>query len=158
MNLNHNFFDFFKSTEMIKVNNKLLKQIFRKQNIEWNLVLIFFILQLNFRIIDYFNMFSSEIFQEISFELKSIDFTFVHILKRSIKFWYDEMQNSIHHNQAVFNYLTYKVQIWNWFKKLSDKKKKTDIRKYDFDLIKIYHESEFMIMFYQKNFEKLKFR
>ena len=30
MNLNHNFFEFFKNTKMIKINNKLLKQIFQK--------------------------------------------------------------------------------------------------------------------------------
>ena len=58
------------------------------------------------------------------------------------------MKNVSFHSQIVFNYFIYKVQIWDYIKKLSDEKKKSNVRKYDLNVIKIYYESKSMIMFY----------
>lgn len=144
---------------MMKINNKLLKQILRKQSVEWNLALIFFILQLNFKIVTHFHMFFTEIFLNVFFfNLKSVDFTFAHIFNLIIKSWHEKMTDFNRHISTVFNYLIYKAQIWNYVKKLSNEKKNVDAKKYDRDVIRTYHVSKFMIMLYQKKAEKLKLR
>jgi hypothetical protein len=62
ISIDHNSSDAFKSTNMIEVENKLLELILRKQNVEWDVVLSHSIYQLNVRIIDHLEMFSSAIF------------------------------------------------------------------------------------------------
>lgn len=82
--INYSLFEFFGSTGVVKIKNRLLEQMLRKKNIEWNTVFASFILQLNFKIIDHFHMFSFEIFLEIPFHLEFVDFTLTHLSERII--------------------------------------------------------------------------
>lgn len=110
ININYSSFFSFKNTEMMKISNKFLEQVLRKQNIEWNLILISFIFQFNFRIVSHLHMSSVEIFLNLfSFNFDSIDFTFAHISDLNIKIWHDEMTNSDQHVSVVSNYFIYRA-------------------------------------------------
>ena len=148
-----------KSTGMVKVSNKLLEQILRKQGLEWDLALAFFTQQLNFRTVAHLHMSSVEIFLNLfSSSFGFIDSIFVYIPDPTIKSWYDEMNDFSQHSSVVFNYITYRAQVRDYIKRLSDEKKDLDAKRYDRGVIRIYHVPGSMVMFYQKGAGKLEFR
>ena len=147
-----------KNIDMIEVKNRLLKSVLRKKNLKWNFALVFSTMQLNNRIIHHFDMSLSTIFLEISFSLTSIDSILFHVSDQTIQSWFTEISNSRSHSNALFRYLTYRVQIRDHIKQLFEAKKEKDVVRYNKKIIKSSLTSENMILLYQKNSEKLKFR
>jgi hypothetical protein len=158
--IDYNFSDFFKSTSMIEMFNRLLKIVLRKHesiNAKWDEFLSKTIKSVNNRIIFYLRMSSVNINFEIVKKI-SINATLLSLPERDIKIWHNELTNSVIHCNHVRTYLTYRAKTHDAMTEITRRQRKNEAARYNREIIRIIHHVEDLIMLFQKNVNKLEFR
>jgi hypothetical protein len=154
--------DAFKSTDMMKMFNRLLEEIFRKSesntNNTWDLRLAKIIKAVNERIISYLDINSSTINFERIQETSSINATILHLFDRDIRTWHDELIISAIHCNHVRIYLNHRAEIHDMIQITIVKQRENDAAKYNREIFRTIHHSNDLVMLWQKKTRKLKSR
>jgi hypothetical protein len=162
--IDYNFFDAFKITDMMKMSNRLLEKIFRKadsnsdSNITWDFRLAKIIKAINERVILYLDISSSAINFEKIQKTSSISSIILHLSSRNIQKWHRELINSLIHCNHVRVYLNHKAKVHDMIQVIIIRRRKNEIARYNREISKMIHHFDDLIMLWQKNTIKLKFK
>ncbi len=160
VSISYSLSDFSKSTDMMKVFNKLLKNVLRKslENVDWDQVLNRVTKSVNSRVIKYLEMSSTEIIID---SIQKITLTISILLtlpERNVFNWVIELCTSITHAVKVWKYLRFRSDFHNYARTISQKHQEDMIFRYDRSVKSIDHQLQDLIMLHQKKTDKLEFR
>ena len=161
ISITFNFSKFHQNTDMIEIENRFLKNIFRKfrfNNQNWKKILFKFICNFNVRIIFHLKSFSFIILLKIASESFLIDFILRYVDFVFIMTWAIQMKNSNEHKKAVRKFIFFKNQFHDVIKTRFDQKKNMKAFYFNKKILQYIFSSENMIVLYQKKSEKLKSR
>jgi hypothetical protein len=154
-----NFFEFSQSTEMIEIENRLLKDILKKSRSQenWKTVLNQFTRNLNNRTIRHLRIFSSMILLKISSDVDIVDSVF-QVSIETVIVWNNQLINHFTHLNSIERFLENRKRIQNLILKRSNQRKNDKARKHDKKIREHQFSINDLILIYQKNIEKLKSR
>ena len=155
------FFESSQSIELIKSENKFLKEILRKDsNKNWDEILKQFTSRLNSHIIEHLEFFSINIFMRLRSLIFAVDITFLFISNQfSVEKILHQLSQSLIYKKIVRNYFIYRAQIHDHIRELFKKQKKKEVERFNRRITKqIIHQIKSLIMLYQKKHIKLTFR
>ncbi len=152
--------DFSKSTDMMKIFNKLLKNVLRKsfKNVDWDQTLNWVTKFINFRIISYLEMSSIDIIINSIQKITSTSSTLLMLSERNIFNWVTELCLSVFHIKKIRRYIQFRSNFYDYVRALSQKRWEDMIYKYDQDISSVYHQLQDLIILHQKSSDKLQFR
>jgi hypothetical protein len=154
-----NSFESSQSTEMMKIDNRLLKDILRKfeSQYNWKTVLDQITKNLNDRVIRHLRISSSMILMKISSSISIMNSIF-QASASIVTAWVDQMKNADLHAREIKKFLKIKQHLHHLISQRSRRKKNVETRRYNKEV----HERTFnfddLVMIYHKNTEKLKSR
>ncbi len=134
--------DFLKSTDMMKIFNKLLKNVFRKsfKNVDWNQTLNRVTKFINFRVISYLEISSIDIIINSIQKITSTSSTLLMLSERNIFDWVAELCLSVSHIKKIRRYIWFRSDSHDYVRTLSQKWWKDMIYKYDWDISSVYYQ------------------
>lgn len=135
----YSFSKTLKSTEMMKMFNKLLKNVFKKKKEFWNENLKSFIHFVNFKVIEYLKLFFNNLLINRVIKLSTVFVTLLFLLERKIINWVTDLIKSLKHTRIVQAYLTHITNTHKYVKKVTRKQKKKIIIKYNRNVRTIIH-------------------
>lgn len=158
--VNYSSSDAFKSTGMIKVSNKILEEILRKQlahidSKNWNIRLLKIGSKVNTRIIDHLDIaFTGILFEPLQEPFATMS-TLLALPERNIRDWIAELEDSFKHSQTVRQYLVYRAELHNTVRARSDLQKQKMTNRYNREVNEATHYVGDLVMLFQKNTGKL---
>ncbi len=149
--------DFLKSIDMMKIFNKLLKNVLRKsfENVDWDQTLNQVIKFVNFKVISYLEMSSIDIIIDSIQKITSTSSTLLTLSERDIFDWVAELCLPVSHIKKIKRYIRFRSDSHDYVKALSQKQREDMIYKYDRDISSVYHQLQDLIMLHQKSSDKL---
>ncbi len=113
--------DFSRSTDIIEIFNKLLKNVLRKsfENVDWNQTLNWVTKFINFRVINYLKMSSIDIIIDSIQKITSTSSTLLMLFEWNIFNWIVELCLSVFHIKKIRRYIWFKSDFHNYVRALS---------------------------------------
>ncbi len=157
VSISYSFSDFSRSTDMIEIFNKLLKNVLRKlfENVDWNQTLNRVTKFINFRVISYLEMSFIDIIIDSIQKITCTFSTLLTLSERDIFDWVAELCSSVSHIQKIKRYIQFRSNFHDYVRALSQKRQEDMTYKYDWSVSLINHQLKDLIMLHQKNFDKL---
>lgn len=150
--------DSSQSIDMIKIENRLLKDILRKSKSQsWQNVLDQVTRNLNNRIIRHLEVFFAMILMRISSSTAIVDSTF-QVLINIISAWIDQLMNVFSYETMINKFLKTRQRLQSLIFERSQHRKDVEIRKYNKNIQEHNFTSDDLIMIYQKNTKKFESR
>jgi hypothetical protein len=162
--INYNSSDAFKSTDMMKMSNRLLEKMLRKansnsdSNTTWDLRLAKTTKAINERVILYLDISSFAINFEKIQKTSSINSIILHLSNRNIQKWHRELITFVIHCNHVRAYLNHRAKIHDIVQVIIIQQRENEIARYNREIFKMIHHSDDLIMLWQKNTIKLESR
>ncbi len=160
--IDYSFFDAFKSTNMMKMFNRFLEEVLKKnesntKNI-WDLRLAKIIKAINERIISYLDISSSAINFERIQKTSSVNFIILHLSDRNIQKWHRELSIFVVHCNHVRTYLNHRAKIHDMIQVVTARQREDEATRYNREMFAMIHRFDDLAMLYQKKTEKLESR
>ncbi len=159
--IDYSLSDAFKSTDMMKMFNRLLEEVLWKVNsktnfdITWDLRLAAVIKTINERVISYLDISLSTINFEKIQKTFAVNFIILHLSERDIRTWHDELITSTAHCNHVRVYLNHRVEMHDMIQIIITHQRLEEATRYNREIFKMFHHSDDLVMLYQKKIEKL---
>ena len=148
----YNFSGSSKSTSMVKISNKFLEDVFRKDsnNKDWDIKLPVSVINVNGRIINHLGFSSKRILFGFLPETSAITFTLRTFPGKNISFWATELLNFIAHVSHFRIYFQHRTKMHDFVLEVVNKQKNELVNRYDRGIRIAIHYLNDLIMFYQK--------
>ena len=150
----------FKFTDMIKLSNKLFEKMLRKNHfdVNWNYRISVVAKSVNSRTIDYLEINLTDINFGIVFEASVIISILLGLPERDVKIWHDELTTPITHANHVKKYFQYRAKLHDIVREITRRRREAETRRYNKGIRQIIHQTNSLVMLYQKTFDKLQSR
>lgn len=122
----------------------------------WDEKLVSSTQQVNFQVIQYFQVVLWAIFFGAQAILGSLDRELAFIPTQSIDAWVDKITDPAMYFTAVRKYQDYRMQVHNWVRQLTSERKKREIARYNAGVNRMSYEVGLLVMVYLKKTAKLK--
>ena len=116
---------------MIEISNRLLEDILRKADMDWEMALNRSTGNLNGRVIQHLGVVPSNILLGATGTPSALDSTMRLVGSQSAQVWIEELTDSTQHSQVVQEYFTYQAQLHNIIRQRSDEKKDREAARFN---------------------------
>ena len=145
-----------KSTGMVEVCNKLLKQVLRKDHDpNWDVRLPKAASAVNTRIIPYLGLSPTAIMLGPARETSAITATLRALPGRSIRAWHDALSEPIAHAFAINTYRTHVAEVHDVVTQTTLRRHEMEVLRYNRGINQTIHQLGDMVMLFQKDVGKL---
>ena len=146
------------SIDMIEMFNKLLDEVMKKSEKNWEKKLNKFIQAINKRIISYLDVSSSNILIDIQSMFAEIDSILNYVSITSISIWRDHLCDSFAHFIEIRKYISFRSELHDFVKKRTNHQKNRKAAKFNREINEVKFNYNDLVLLYQKNTKKLEAR